>query len=280
MAKVDVGSMTELRFRVLGPVEALRGGRPVRLGGRASVNLLAGLLMSANQPVNYDALASMVWGNRPPTHPHAALHNLKFRLQRTLGEDVIQTVSVGYQITISDQSLDLLYFDRLLDAVDAALRANSLHRAAAAIDEALSLWRLPVLANVRSDALLREGASVLVERYLDAQERRAALQVRLGRYQEVAAELGRVVLAHPFREALVGLLMLALYRSNRQADALAAYHQLRQDLRDGLGVDPSADLQELYKSILRGEDEVDQPKAFSMLEMPRGCADGLSRGAW
>jgi DNA-binding SARP family transcriptional activator len=238
-----------LTFRVLGPVEALRDGNPVALGGRLSVNLLAGLLLSANQPVSYDRLADIVWGDNLPVHPQAALQNLKSRLHHALGREAIQMAGPGYQLAAEDDALDLLSFDRLIDIANSA--AESPRRAVLAIDQALSLWSLPVLANVSSCALQREGAAFLTERYLNAQVQRADLQLKLGWYPSMIPELGRLVSAYPFREDLVGPLMLALYRSHRQADALLVYHGLQKELRENLGIDPSASLQALHVEILR-----------------------------
>ncbi|MBO0771381.1 MAG: AfsR/SARP family transcriptional regulator [Actinobacteria bacterium] len=251
--------LQELRFRVLGLVEVRRGGKPVSLAGQPSVNLLAGLLLSANQPVSYASLATIVWGDSLPAHPQAALQSLKSRLCRVLGEDAIQARGCGYQMPAQDDTLDLLRFWRLSRVADAALSENSPHRALAALDQALGLWQLPILANVRSDVLLRDGVSFLMELYLGAQEKRAGLQLRLGLYPAVIAELSGLVSAHPFREVLVGLLMLALYRSHRQADALAVYERLRQALRESLGVDPDEALQRLHLSLLRRDACLDQP---------------------
>ncbi len=201
--------MGELRFGVLGPVEVLRDGRPVALGGRPSVNLLAGLMLSANQPVSYDRLIAIVWGSRLPDHPQAALQSLKSRLQRVLGGAAIQTAANGYRLAVGDDALDLLRFERLIgEAAEAAGDAadpgqeepgdeEAAARAVAAIDRALGLWDPPVLANVHSDVLLREGVGYLTERYLSAQEKRAALQLRLGRHRAMIPELGRLVAAHP-----------------------------------------------------------------------------------
>lgn len=260
-------NMEELKFRVLGPVEILRGGKPVVLTGRYAVNMLAALLLSANKPVTYDTLADMVWGDSLPAHPRAALQSLKSRLHRILGDDTIQTLNTGYQISAGDDKLDLLHFERLIAVADEALSDDSAYRAVAAIDQALSLWKLPVLANVRSDILLRDGVSFLTELHLSAQEKRAALQLRLGHYPAIIAQLSGLVSAHPFREVMVGLLMLALYRSHRQAEALSVYENLQQALREGLGVDPSEALQRLHVSILRRDASLDHPDVARTLTM-------------
>lgn len=266
----------ELQFRVLGPVEALSATGPVALGGRPSVNLLAGLLLASGEPVSYGRLTGIVWGDDLPLHPQAALQSLKSRLQRALGGRAIQTGAAGYRVAVSDDTLDLLRFERLMRSADSAMRAGLADDAVRAMDEALARWNLPVLVNVHSDILLRDGVSSLTERYLSAQEKRAALQLELGRYPAVIAELGRLVPAHPFREDLIRLLMLAYYRSHRQADALAAYHRLQRELRDGLGVDPSESLQRLHLDMLRSDVRADQPEGALRPKTPLSLA-GESR---
>ncbi|HEY7143280.1 MAG TPA: BTAD domain-containing putative transcriptional regulator [Streptosporangiaceae bacterium] len=264
--------MEQLSFRVLGHVEVMRGGKPVALSGRYSVNLLAGLLLSANQPVGYDRLAAIVWGDSLPASPAGALQSLMSRLRRGLGGDTIQTLSTGYRVSVAGDALDLLRFEQLIAVAQAALAGDSPDRALAAIDQALDLWNLPVLANVQSDILLRDGVSFLTERYLSAQEKRAELRLKLGHYRAMIAELKGLVSAHPFREVLVGLLMLALYRSHRQAEALVAYRGLQQSLREGLGLDPSQPLQRLHLSILQRDASLDDPDAASALT----AADGVT----
>jgi DNA-binding SARP family transcriptional activator/tetratricopeptide (TPR) repeat protein len=246
-------------FRVLGPVELLRGGREVALGGSTALSLLAGLLVSANQVVAAEELMDLIWGTAGPAHPQAALQSTVSRLRRVVGADVVETLGRGYRICAGPGDLDLLQFDDLVASADADATRGASAAAVTSLEEALGLWREPVLGNVGSNVLRRDVAPKLTERYLDAHEQRAELCLRLGQHQALTGELAGLVRAHPFRERLAGSLMVALYRSDRQADALAVYEGLRQSLAEELGVDPAPAVQELHLQILRADPEVRAP---------------------
>ncbi len=249
------GLVSEVEFRVLGPVGMLRAGKPVALGSRTTLALLAGLLLSANHVVSMDRLAEIVWGEQQPARPRAALHSAISRLRRLLGYDMVESLSSGYRLHADAGQLDLLRSDDLAATAGDAARRGADEQAAAALEEAVGLWRAPLLGNVDSPALHGEAAR-LIEKYLAMQEDRADLCLRLGRHAAVVAVLPPLVRAHPFRERLVGQLMLALSRGGRQADALAAYESLRHALREELGIDPGAWLQDVHIRILRAD--VDQ----------------------
>jgi DNA-binding SARP family transcriptional activator/tetratricopeptide (TPR) repeat protein len=251
--------MADLEFRVLGPVQALREGQPVKLTGRTIVNLLAALLLSSNRPVSPDTLYDLVWGDELPEHPLPALHSLVSRLRRLLGGSAVHTLGGGYQISVPPDALDLLRFDQLVAAATVAAHGGEALVAVSLLDQALDLWSPPALANVDSAALMRRGTQVLTERYLTAQEKRAELRLSLEQYPVVISELTGLVAMHPFHEPLAGQLMLGLYRGDRQAEAITAYQDLRQRLRDHLGVDPGEALQQLYQGILRRDPSLDLP---------------------
>jgi DNA-binding SARP family transcriptional activator/tetratricopeptide (TPR) repeat protein len=249
--------VSDMWFRVLGPVEALRSGQLAEVGRGSSLSVLAGLLLSANRAVSADALADLAWdGSAAPAKPRAALQSVVFRLRRVLGSGVVETSGQGYRISASEDSLDLLKFGQLMTGADEHLAAGAEEAALTLLDEALGLWKLPVLGNVALGALHREVAPQLTERYLDAQEERAELCLRLGRHRVLVAELAGLTRGFPFRERLTACLMTALYRSDRQADALAAYEALRHSLRDELGVDPAVELRNLHLKILRADPDV------------------------
>jgi predicted ATPase/DNA-binding SARP family transcriptional activator len=250
--------LADLEFRVLGVVEVLRGGEPVAIGGGSTLNLLAGLLVSANTAVSADALAVLVWDEALPDHPRGALHNKVSRLRRLLGDEVIETIGSAYRLRADPDQLDLLRFERLVSSVSGAATDEE---AAATLAEAIGLWRGAPLGNADSLALSRESIPILTERYLSACEEWAQVSLRLGREAEVAQKVIPLVAAHPFREPLVGLLMRAHYREGRQADALAVYDTLRRRLRDELGVDPGSALQDTYVKILRAT--LDEPEDTS-----------------
>jgi DNA-binding SARP family transcriptional activator/tetratricopeptide (TPR) repeat protein len=239
-----------LEFRVLGPVEAVQDGAPIALGRGILVDLLATLLVSANRAVSADDLVDIVWHARPPAHPRAALHNGISRLRRLIGEDPIETLARGYRLRADADHLDVLRLDELVGAAGQAVSAEDAERSLAL---ALELWRGRPLGNVESPVLLNTAAQQLTNRLLDACERWAELCLGMGRYDAVTSRLAAVVEAHPFREQLAGQLMMAMYRSGRRADALAAYESVRQVLAGELGVDPGPAIQDLHLKILRDD---------------------------
>jgi DNA-binding SARP family transcriptional activator len=179
-----------------------------------------------------------IWATDLPEHPRAALHNAVSRLRRALGTENIETTDRGYRFQVDPSELDLLRFDRLTALAARLESAGRTADAIAALDDALALWRTPLLGNVESATLRRALVPRLVDRYLATVEARAALRLRTGRHDGLADELADLVRQHPFREALVGWLMTALIRSGRQAEALAAYEALSRSLADELGIVP------------------------------------------
>src|ERR1700730_11016701 len=241
--------VAELEFRVLGRVEVLRGGENVAVGQGSTLNLLAGLLMSANTPVSADALAEIAWGEALPASPRAAVHSKVYRLRRLLGGDVIERVGEASPLRPAADELDLLRFESL---VAGAAEAASDEETAASLADAIGLWRGDPLANTDSPVLASGDVPRLTERYLAACEQWARVSIRLRRAAEVVQLVAPLVDAHPFREPIVRLLMLALYQDRPQADALTVYDTLRRRLSEELGVDPSAALQDLHATILHG----------------------------
>lgn len=244
-----------LRFRLLGWVEAEREGRPLVLGPGAT-SLLAALLSTPNEVRSTADLTEAIWGTRLPEHPHGALRNVVARLRKAAGAEVIVSVDGGYRITVGPDQLDLLEFDLLQAEADDAQRHGAFAAAVDILDDALALWHEPIFGNVNSESLHRDLVPQLSERHLRAHEERAELCLRLGRHRSLVAELDVLVARHPFRERLTGQLMLALYRSDRQADALRLYQSLRHTLAQELGVDPSESLRDLQLKILRADPDL------------------------
>jgi DNA-binding SARP family transcriptional activator len=242
--------MDGVEFRVLGPVEAWRRGQPVPAGGKA-LTVLAGLLFSANRLVPADTVAQWVWGDDLPEHPRPALHNTLWRLRRLLGPGAVETLAGGYRVVTDADHLDLLRFRDLSAAAGGLARQGAHEDAAELLREALALWREPVLANVSSAALARDVLGQLTEQHLNCREFRAKVCLRLGRPAAVIDDLSDLVRAHPFRESAAGLLMLALLRTGRRADALAVYRRVGGALRDELGIDPGPALEDLHLRIRR-----------------------------
>jgi len=245
--------MTDLEVRVLGPVELLRSGRRVSLNGRTTLTVLAGLALAPGRAVSVDTLIDYIWEADLPGHPRAALHNGVSRLRRLLGAGRLETVGRGYRLRADAGDLDLLRFDRQLAAARQATSRGREEAAIGALDDAIRLWREPLLGNVDSPSLHREFAPGLTERYLEAVELRAELCLRLGRHGPLVAELAKVARAYPLREHLTAQLMIALVRAGRRADALVAYNALRRVLREELDIDPAAALKDLQVKILRAD---------------------------
>jgi DNA-binding SARP family transcriptional activator len=256
-------------LRVLGPVEVVRGGIPEALpGGRTTTIILAGLALSPNRIVPGDTLIDWTWGARLPARPRGALQSGVSRLRRQIGEDLVETAGFGYRLHASAGQLDLVRFDELTGQAARAADDGAPEQALISLDRALRLWRGFPLSNVDSPALRRDLLPGLTERYLRAVEQRSDLCLRLGRYSAVVQELSVVVPRHPFHERLAGQLMIALVKSGRRADALAAYDRLRRSLAQELGIDPGEALQALQGRILRAQDgllmithEIDQQRS-------------------
>jgi DNA-binding SARP family transcriptional activator len=251
--------MDDLEYRILGPVEVRRGGRTVAVTGSTTLVLLAGLLVSANCVIPVDRLVELLWGARLPVHPRAALHNGVARLRRLLGEDAIETLTWGYRLNTSSDRLDLLRFNQLCELAAQTATNGRNHEALTALDAAVALWQEPPLGNIDSAVLRREAVPRLTERYLDVVEERAELCLRLGRHTGLAEELQEILRRHPFRERIVGQLMVALVRSRRQAAALATYDTLRCALNEELGIDPVQELQDLRLQVLRADPALQIP---------------------
>jgi predicted ATPase/DNA-binding SARP family transcriptional activator len=239
-------------FRILGPleVEGIRG-----LGGPKPRTLLARLLLEPNRVVAYDELVDVLWPHDPPARARHALQVYVSSLRQKLGADRIRTEAGGYAVLVDADELDLARFERLADEGARRLRQRDPRGAHDRLEEALALWRGEPLADIRP-ALEPERAR-LEEARLAALEDRIDAGLALGRHARQIAELEALVARHPTRERLRRLLMLALYRSGRQADALEAYRDARRTSVDELGLEPSAELRELEAAILRQDTALD-----------------------
>lgn len=235
-----------MEFRLLGPLEASREGVPLPLGGRKQRGILAVLLIQANETVSVDRIVDDVWGATPPRTVHAYVQNCIWRLRSTLGADVIETRPPGYRLRTGPDDVDAARFER---AVDAARRLETPERAAA-LTEALALWRGPALADFAFEPFAQVESARLDELRLAAVELRLDAELELGRHDAVVAELDALATRHPTRERLRALQMLALYRAGRQRDALAAYQEARHELVDRFGLEPGEELRALERLIL------------------------------
>ena len=228
---------------MLGPLEVVDDeGSPLALGGGKPRALLTALLLEPNRVVSTDRLIDALWGDDPPASGAAALQVHVHALRKALGADRIATRPPGYALGVAPGELDSERFEQL--ARDGAL------------DEALALWRGPALADLADEPFARSDAARLDERRLTVLEERLDRDLGAGRHAAVAAELDGLVAAHPHRERLQALRMLALYRAGRQADALTAYREARAAL-DELGLEPSTELRALERRMLEQDPALD-----------------------
>lgn len=248
-------------FSILGPLEVRVDGRLVPVGGRRQRALLASLLLHPNDVVSADALVEGLWGEAPPK---TAAHSLQVFVSdlrkglRAVGEDArIVTQPPGYRIEVASGELDVEQFEQLARDGRASLTGGHARAAAELLRESLALWRGDALADFAYEPFAQAAAARLEELRLAVLEDRIAADLALGRHGELVGELEELVATHPFREALRGHLILALYRSGRQSEALAAYSATRKLLLDELGIDPMPELQELERAILVQDSRLD-----------------------
>jgi WD40 repeat protein/DNA-binding SARP family transcriptional activator len=250
-----------MEFRVLGPIEAWSDGRQLRLGGGKQRATLAILLLNRNKVVSIDRLIDEVWTDDPPATAVKVVQVYVSQLRKVLRErgreSVLVTRAPGYLLRVEPDELDAERFERLLDEGRRALGAGSPRLANRALLEALALWRGPPLSDFTTDAFAQTEIARLEELRVEALEERIESDLALGRHAELVSELESLVAANPLRERLHGQLMLSLYRTGRQADALEVYRQMRELLHGELGLEPSRALQSLERSILLQDPALD-----------------------
>ncbi len=241
MGVVDGRRSIRMDFRILGALEVVDDGdRRLPLGGYRQRALLALLLTRANEVVSLDSLVDDLWGATPPKAAANTVQYYVSQLRKVLGADRILTRSPGYAARVEPGELDLERFERLV-----AVGSGE------ALREALSLWRGSALADFPFEPFAQATIGRLEELRVVALEQRVEVDLAEGRHADLVGELAALVAEHPLRELLRGQLMLALYRSGRQAEALEVYKATRRILVDELGIDPSPALQELERAILR-----------------------------
>ncbi|WP_051793805.1 BTAD domain-containing putative transcriptional regulator [Kibdelosporangium aridum] len=228
------------------------------------MTLLAALILQANRTVSYERLTTAVWGDNPPNSATAALHTYVFRLRKAFGDvdptglDRIVTYKTGYLLHIQPGELDLEVFRAHVERGRAASAAGRFEQAATELDAALELWRGTVLSGVSGELVAQQSAS-LDEAYISAVEQRVEVKLNLGVTAELIPELNALIASYPLRERLREQAMLVLYRSGRQAEALAMYQDVYRVLSDELGIQPGPALQELHRRILSGDPTLRSP---------------------
>jgi DNA-binding SARP family transcriptional activator/DNA-binding beta-propeller fold protein YncE len=253
----------DLEFRVLGPLEVLRGKQGLPLGSPKQRALLGLFLVHANEPIPRERLIEELWGDTAPKTVNAVLNVYLSRLRRLLadgtGEQLLLTQAAGYVLSVPPDQFDAHRFEALLEKGRRELASGEAERASLTLRDALALWRGPALADLAFEAFAQTEIARLEELRLAALEARIEADLALGRQDSLVAELETLVAAHPYREGLRAQLMLALYRSGRQAEALETYRRARRTFSQELGIEPGPRLQELEGAILRHDSSLEAP---------------------
>lgn len=258
-----------MEFRILGPIEVVEDGERLPLGGAKQQALLALLVLNADQVVASDRLIDALWGEAAPDGATHTLQVYVSQLRKALRTSssappggVLLTEGRGY--VLHTREVDLFRFDETVESGRRALADGSPDEAARLLRKALDLWRGPTLADLAFEPFAQPEIARIEERRLLATEDRIDADLALGRHAELVGELRGLTSEHPLRERLWGQLIVALYRSGRQAEALQTYQEARRMLADELGIDPSPDLRRLEGAILRQDPELDLPRPESV----------------
>ena len=256
-------------FRILGPLEVARDGQSLRLGGAQQRALLAVLLIHRGEVLSTDRLIDELWADRPPPTAAKTVQGYVSQLRRVLGEEAIVTRGHGYLLAVVSDQVDVARFEALLREGQAALADGDAVNAQQRLGEALALWRGEPLADFAYDSFAQVEIARLKESRLTAFEARIDAGLALGEHSRLIAELEALVHQHPLRERLIAQLMLALYRSGRQAEALECYRVARSRLVEELGLEPGRELQELEAAILAQDRRLDSPTRGTARGPPR-----------
>jgi DNA-binding SARP family transcriptional activator len=242
-----------VQYRVLGPLEIAGDGGRIRLGGPREQTVMAMFLLQPDTIIPVDRLIDAVWDDRPPATARAQIQICVSALRRLLGTpERIQTRNPGYLFLLGQDVLDSRTFEEAAAAGHTLLAEGRLARAAAEFRRALSLWRGPALANVVGD-LVQHSVAHLNERRLNVLEVCLEAELEAGTRGDIVGELVRVSHEYELNERFRLLLMTALYRAGRQAEALEIYRATRRTLKEELGIEPGPELRRLHQSILTGE---------------------------
>ncbi|QKV94294.1 winged helix-turn-helix domain-containing protein [Streptomyces sp. NA02950] len=269
-----------MEFRILGPVQVRVDGAAVPVDGAKQRTVLAALLLSGGRVLSDDRLSELLWGPTPPPTRTAQLYTYVSRLRKRCGPWLCtERRGSGYAMDVGDARYDWDEFRRLAEQGRTALAAHHYATAADRLTAALALWRGPALSDV-TGRLAETELPRLEEARIAAVQNRIEAELALGRHAQSVPELTRLVAEHPLRESLRYQLMTALYRCDRQADALAVYERGRRALRDELGVDPGAALRRLHRELIAGEltGPAAAPRAFTPA-VGSGSGGGTGSGA-
>jgi YVTN family beta-propeller protein len=264
---LTVGTQKVIEFRVLGSLEVVEGDRRLALGSPQQRLLLAVLLVHRGEQVSSERLIDELWGEQAPASANKIVQGYVSNLRKALGNGLLATRGHGYLLQTEPDQLDADRFESLLAAGRTASHEGDPRTAAERLRGALALWRGPPFADFAYESFAQSEIARLDEAHLGALEERIDAELALGEHAQLVSELEGLVHQHPLRERLIARLMLALYRSGRQADALESYRAARGRLVEELGLEPGRELQQLERAIL-AHDAVLEPPA-------RGAGRGL-----
>lgn len=276
----DVASHQRPFVRILGPLSVELGGRAAPLGGRLRRALLADFALHANEVISMDRLVEDMWGDHPPIDPVNTIQVYIGQLRRLLepgrarraAARILVSLPPGYQLTVDENGLDALAFEAAVGVGRTALAAGDLTGAAGTLRTALALWRGDALPEFADAAFARVELARLREMRLAALEDRIDADLALGSRGELVSELEALTASEPFRERLWELRLLALYRADRQADALRAYQDAHRILGEQLGIEPGPKLQQLGRRIATRDTRLEQPRSPRRATAARGPA--------
>jgi DNA-binding SARP family transcriptional activator len=247
------GGPADLDIRLLGPIEVSRAGRPVDVPGGRARSLLTILALQVGQAIPAERLIDTLWGEDVPATAKTVLQGFVSKLRKTIGATALETAGNSYRLAAPRGAIDA---NRFHDLVKAARDLDGEERVAS-LGQALGLWRGPALSDVAYEPFAQAAIATLEEHRLAAREALIDAQIATGMHAELLPQLEELIADNPYRERLREQLVLALYRSGRQADALEAYRQARQTLVDELGVEPGRELRTLHQRILDQDPALD-----------------------
>ncbi len=257
VGSVPDGDGSGITYAILGPLDVRRDGSPLKIGGPKARALLGMLLLDADRVVSSSRLIEGIWGEDAPMGVQATLQVHVSNLRKVLGPGTLLTRSPGYLIEVDPTCFDLARFDARVAEGRALMDAGDPPGARRALADALALWRGPALADVVDAPFVESAVPWLAERRNLALEEHAEASLAAGAHRELVAELEAAVGEAPHRERLWGQLMVALYRSDRQADALSTYQRARRVLGEDLGIDPGPELRRLEAAVLAQDPSLD-----------------------
>lgn len=258
-----------MRYEILGPLRVVDKNGASVVSARKIETVLATLVIRSDQVVPFDQLVAEIWGDMPPRRATAAVHVYISELRKFLqhrdragrSDNPVVTVAPGYLLTKGTDDIDFHQFVQLMNQGRSHMRESHYDEASADLKEALGLWRGRALDDLRSGVIIDSFVTWLTEARLECLEMLGDAQLKLGRHREIVGELYSLIAENPFREAFYRQLMLALYRSERQADSLHVYQKARKILHDELGLEPCRALKELQRAILAGNAELEMLSA-------------------